>query len=248
MLNLINEPGLYRLILTSRKPEAKAFKRWVIHEVLPALRKTGYYFTQVLPVLASVQYLGGLSIEAALTEFKGIHGFLAMSPGLDANQAYLGAVQRFDTLHGTMEQARPSRRFFSAKIKGRMEKLYRKRFTVYHTRNRRRRPISVYQVEAGPHVGVRRGRKKQPPRRPRPTAEGWEGAGRRLGALPGGDRRGCPRHPRPKAHGTKVPTRHRRPRGLWSASLPAGRLVRVRPLTLSRPQGGGWSGQPCKPR
>ena len=44
-LNLVNEPGLYRLILTSRKPEAHAFKRWVTHEVLPTLRKTGKYET-----------------------------------------------------------------------------------------------------------------------------------------------------------------------------------------------------------
>lgn len=42
-INLINEPGLYRLILTSRKPEAKTFKRWVTHEVLPQIRKTGSY-------------------------------------------------------------------------------------------------------------------------------------------------------------------------------------------------------------
>ncbi|ACK78068.1 Bro-N domain-containing protein [Acidithiobacillus ferrooxidans] len=44
-LNLVNEPGLYRLILTSRKPEAHAFKRWVTHEVLPMIRKTGKYET-----------------------------------------------------------------------------------------------------------------------------------------------------------------------------------------------------------
>ena len=37
-VNAVNEPGLYTLILGSRKPEAKAFKRWVTHEVLPALR------------------------------------------------------------------------------------------------------------------------------------------------------------------------------------------------------------------
>jgi prophage antirepressor-like protein len=36
---IINEPGLYNLILSSRKPEAKQFKRWVTHIVLPALRK-----------------------------------------------------------------------------------------------------------------------------------------------------------------------------------------------------------------
>lgn len=39
----INESGLYSLILRSRKPEAKRFKRWVTHEVLPAIRRTGSY-------------------------------------------------------------------------------------------------------------------------------------------------------------------------------------------------------------
>ena len=42
-LTIINEPGLYSLVLGSRKPEAKAFKRWITHEVIPALRKTGTY-------------------------------------------------------------------------------------------------------------------------------------------------------------------------------------------------------------
>ena len=40
-ISLVNEPGLYSLIFKSRKPEAKAFKRWVTHEVLPTIRKTG---------------------------------------------------------------------------------------------------------------------------------------------------------------------------------------------------------------
>lgn len=39
----LNEPGLYRLIFTSNKPEAEKFKRWVFHDVLPSIRKTGYY-------------------------------------------------------------------------------------------------------------------------------------------------------------------------------------------------------------
>lgn len=38
---IINEPGLYSLVLGSRKPEAKAFKRWITHEVIPAIRKHG---------------------------------------------------------------------------------------------------------------------------------------------------------------------------------------------------------------
>lgn len=38
-----NEAGLYQLVFQSRKPEAKVFKRWVTHDVLPAIRKTGAY-------------------------------------------------------------------------------------------------------------------------------------------------------------------------------------------------------------
>lgn len=40
---IINKFGLYNLILTSRKPEAKQFKRWITHEVLPSIEKTGSY-------------------------------------------------------------------------------------------------------------------------------------------------------------------------------------------------------------
>lgn len=40
---VINEPGLYSVILRSDKPEAKAFRRWVTHEVIPQIRKTGAY-------------------------------------------------------------------------------------------------------------------------------------------------------------------------------------------------------------
>lgn len=42
-VGVVNESGLYSLILTSRKPQAHAFKRWVTHEVLPAIRQTGGY-------------------------------------------------------------------------------------------------------------------------------------------------------------------------------------------------------------
>ena len=45
---VVNESGLYSLILGSRKPQARDFKRWVTHEVLPAIRKTGRY--EVAPV------------------------------------------------------------------------------------------------------------------------------------------------------------------------------------------------------
>ena len=47
-MTIINEPGLYSLVLSSRKPEAKAFKRWITHEVIPAIRKYGGYMTKSL--------------------------------------------------------------------------------------------------------------------------------------------------------------------------------------------------------
>lgn len=59
-MTIINESGLYSLILGSRKPEAKKFKKWVTAEVLPAIRKTGRYETQNAPLaeetLSQAQY------------------------------------------------------------------------------------------------------------------------------------------------------------------------------------------------
>lgn len=43
---IVNEPGLYSLVLRSRKPEAKAFKRWITHEVIPTIRRHGAYMTE----------------------------------------------------------------------------------------------------------------------------------------------------------------------------------------------------------
>ena len=47
-VNIINESGLYSLILSSKLPQAKAFKRWVTAEVLPTIRKHGMYATEEL--------------------------------------------------------------------------------------------------------------------------------------------------------------------------------------------------------
>lgn len=44
-VSTVNEFGLYQLILRSNKPEAKRFKRWITHDVLPSIRKQGYYST-----------------------------------------------------------------------------------------------------------------------------------------------------------------------------------------------------------
>lgn len=61
---IISEPGLYSLIIRSRKPQAKPFKRWITHEVLPAIRKTGRYADKSLAE-ASMIPLGGSAAETA---------------------------------------------------------------------------------------------------------------------------------------------------------------------------------------
>lgn len=60
-VNIVNEPGLWRLVLTSRKPEAKRFQRWLIHDVLPSIRQTGGYeqYSSPLPDVKEVPRIGG---------------------------------------------------------------------------------------------------------------------------------------------------------------------------------------------
>lgn len=52
-INAVSEAGLFSLILGSRKPEARAFKRWVTHEVLPSIRRTGAYIAETPEQLMS---------------------------------------------------------------------------------------------------------------------------------------------------------------------------------------------------
>jgi len=63
-LLMVNEPGLYALVLGSRKPEAKAFRRWITHEVIPAIRKHGGYLTP--PTIEQLLDNPDLIVEMAL--------------------------------------------------------------------------------------------------------------------------------------------------------------------------------------
>lgn len=65
-VNGVNEPGLYSLVLGSRKPEAKAFKRWITHDVIPAIRKTGGYQVPQSPAEQMAQ--GILAAQKLLAE------------------------------------------------------------------------------------------------------------------------------------------------------------------------------------
>jgi len=73
-MNIVSEPGLYGLVLGSRKPEAKAFKRWITHGVIPSIRKTGGYnlpkdYPSALRALADAEEKR-LALEAELDRSK----------------------------------------------------------------------------------------------------------------------------------------------------------------------------------
>lgn len=85
-ITTVNESGLYNAILGSNKPEAKSFKRWVTHEVLPSIRKTGAYAvnqdhaeldineellstTQALVLHINRQLLKGVNLPAGLLNY-----------------------------------------------------------------------------------------------------------------------------------------------------------------------------------
>jgi prophage antirepressor-like protein len=85
-MSVVNESGLYNLVLGSRKPEAKRFKRWITHEVLPAIRKTGSYASAASAISAATvpsvthdRVNAILSIGEAMTRVPGVKPGIAMA-------------------------------------------------------------------------------------------------------------------------------------------------------------------------
>ena len=84
-MTTVNEPGLYALVLGSRKAEAKRFKRWVTHEVLPAIRKTGSYAVSAmasLPEPTQDRVTSLLLIGEAVAKVPGVKVGIAMAATL----------------------------------------------------------------------------------------------------------------------------------------------------------------------
>lgn len=76
----INESGLYTLIIRSNKPEAKTFRRWITHEVLPSIRKTGAY---AMPGMEPDGYMAGNSAR------KSGHLYFPMAKLVESADKYL---------------------------------------------------------------------------------------------------------------------------------------------------------------
>ena len=85
-MTVVNESGLFNLVLGSRKPEAKRFKRWVTHEVLPSIRKTGAYTSPgpvaALPAPTQDRVNAILAIGEAIARVPGVKAGIAMAATL----------------------------------------------------------------------------------------------------------------------------------------------------------------------
>lgn len=93
-VTIVNEPGLYSLVLGSRKPEAKVFKRWVTHEVLPTIRRTGGYVQQGREEEFIEMYFPAFSDETKLTMVKDLRTqVLALKADNAKQQAQLAEQQ-----------------------------------------------------------------------------------------------------------------------------------------------------------
>lgn len=87
-MTVVNESGLYNLALGSRKPEAKRFKRWITHDVLPSIRKTGAYALPqsepALPAPTRDRVTALLLIGEAVAKVPGVKHGIAMAATLTA--------------------------------------------------------------------------------------------------------------------------------------------------------------------
>jgi hypothetical protein len=95
-MTVVNESGLFNLVLGSRKPEAKRFKRWVTHEVLPTIRKTGSYASvgsvAALPAPTQDRVNAILSIGEAIARIPGVKPGIAMAATLTVIHENTGLV------------------------------------------------------------------------------------------------------------------------------------------------------------
>ena len=73
---IVSEPGLYALVLKSRRSEARAFRRWITHEVIPAIRATGMFRSKNAGMQFSRQDLLNLAIDAE-NECEELRGVVA---------------------------------------------------------------------------------------------------------------------------------------------------------------------------
>ena len=141
-LTIINESGLYSLILSSKMPKAKEFKRWVTSEVIPAIRKTGKYeaMAQAVPVndepatdFTQLEFDQRIRIAAIIASCRrerlplvakvlslDLEGMVPLMPA-HITEAEQAAYQYISSVYESLERDTPIQYFYSAYTKWCME-------------------------------------------------------------------------------------------------------------------------------
>lgn len=141
-LTIINESGLYSLILSSKMPKAKEFKRWVTSEVIPAIRKTGKYeaMAQAVPVndepatdFTQLEFDQRIRIAAIIASCRrerlplvakvlslDLEGMVPLLPA-HITEAEQAAYQYISSVYDSLERDTPIQYFYSSYTKWCME-------------------------------------------------------------------------------------------------------------------------------
>lgn len=91
-MTTISESGLYSAILTSRRPEARRFKKWVTSEVLPSIRKTGSFAAKAKPPQLPATVSALLAIGKAVSKVPGVKPEMAMALTLNLIERTTGLL------------------------------------------------------------------------------------------------------------------------------------------------------------
>lgn len=139
---IINESGLYSLILSSKMPKAKEFKRWVTSEVIPAIRKTGKYeaMAQAVPIndepvtdFTQLEFDQRIRIAAIIASCRrerlplvakvlslDLEGMMPLMPA-HITEAEQAAYQYISSVYDSLERDTPIQYFYTAYTKWCME-------------------------------------------------------------------------------------------------------------------------------
>lgn len=118
---IISEPGLYELIRDSRKPEAKAFQTWVLHEVLPSIRKYGAYMNRIFIELCVI------SRQEAIPDVKTY--FIRCN-----DKVKIGRTQDVQRRLKALQTANPDTLTLLGYIEGDLERYLHNKFQKHHFR------------------------------------------------------------------------------------------------------------------
>ena len=141
-MTIINESGLYSLILSSKMPKAKEFKRWVTSEVIPAIRKTGKYeaMAQAVPIndepatdFTQLEFDQRIRIAAIIASCRrerlqlvakvlslDLEGMMPLMPA-HITEAEQAAYQYISSVYDSLERDTPIQYFYTAYTKWCME-------------------------------------------------------------------------------------------------------------------------------